>query len=238
MLVHIRNWPLWKAGPLVGIFLIFDIAYFGGNLFKVASGGWFALLIAVLITIIMTTWRRGREETGKILAETKLPMDMFIADVAKQKLPRVPGTAVFMSVSPKGIPVTLLHHMKHNHMLHEYVVLLSVTSTDSPIVPAKNRIKVEKLGESFYRVMASYGFMQSPNVPEIMKMAASHGIEAEPLKTTYYLGRETLLTGGRTRMMNWRKILFIFMAKNAGNPTTYFKLPPNRVVELGTQITL
>jgi len=238
MLMHIWKWPLWKAAALVGIFLIFDLAYFGGNLFKIASGGWFALLIATLITIIMTTWRRGRKEISRLLAETKLPLKIFIADVARQKLTRVPGTAVFMSVSPEGIPVTLLHHVKHNHMLHEYVVLLSIISTDSPTIPVKDRIKVEKLDESFYRVTAFYGFMESPNVPEIMKMAAGYGIETQPLKTSYYLGRETLLTSGHTKMMQWRKSLFVFMSKNAGNPTSYFKLPPNRVVELGTQIAL
>jgi KUP system potassium uptake protein len=238
MLLHMWNWPFWKAGPLVGIFLLFDIAYLGGNLFKVASGGWFALLIAALITIVMTTWRRGREEISRILTGTKLPMEVFIADVVKQKVQRVPGTAVFMSVSPKGIPVTLLHHMKHNHILHKYVVLLSIVSTESPIIPVKDRIKVENLGEGFYRITAFYGFMQSPDVPEIMKMAASHGIEAQPLKTSYYLGRETILIGGHTRMMQWRKTLFAFMAKNAWNPTSYFKLTPNRVVELGTQIAL
>jgi KUP system potassium uptake protein len=237
-LVHIRNWPLWKAASLVGVFLIFDLAYFGGNVFKIASGGWFALLIATLITIVMTTWRRGRKEISKILAETKLPLKIFIADVARQKLTRVPGTAVFMSVSPEGIPVTLLHHVKHNHMLHEYVVLLSVISTDSPTIPVNDRIKVEKLDENFFRVTAFYGFMESPDVPYIIKMATNYGIEAEPLKTSYYLGRETLLTSGHTKMLQWRKSLFTFMAKNAGNPTTYFKLPPNRVVELGTQIAL
>lgn len=238
VLMHAGNWPLWKAGPLVGIFLIFDIAYLGGNLFKVASGGWFALLIAALITIIMTTWRRGREEISKILTETKLPLELFITDVARQKVQRVPGTAVFMSVSPKGIPVTLLHHMKHNHVLHEYVVLLSIISADSPAIPVKDRIKVENLGEGFYRVTAYYGFMESPNVPEIMNMASGHGIDVQPLKTSYYLGRETLLTDGHTRMLRWRKSLFALMAKNAGNPTSYFHLPPNRVVELGTQIAL
>ena len=186
----------------------------------------------------MTTWRRGREEIARKLAETKLPLEIFITDVARQKLPRVPGTAVFMSVSPEGIPATLLHHVKHNHMLHEYVVLLSIISTDSPTVSAKERIKVEKLGEGFYRVVAFYGFMQSPNVPEIMKQASRHEIEADPIKTTYYLSRETLLTEGRTNMSHWRKSLFAFMARNAGNPTTYFRLPPNRVVELGTQIVL
>jgi KUP system potassium uptake protein len=238
VITHTWNWSRWIAVPLVGIFLIFDIAYFGGNLFKVAGGGWFALLVAALITIVMTTWRTGREEISQKLAETKLPLEIFIADVARQKLPRVPGTAVFMSVSPEGIPVTLLHHVKHNHMLHEYVVLLSIISTDSPTIPATERIKVEKLGEGFYRIVAFYGFMQSPNVPEIMKQVSRYGIEADPIKTTYYLSRETLLTDGHTRMFHWRKSLFAFMARNAGNPTTYFRLPPNRVVELGTQIVL
>jgi KUP system potassium uptake protein len=232
------NWSLWKAVPLVGMFLLFDIAYFGGNVFKIASGGWFALLIAVIITIIMTTWRQGRKEIARRLTETKLPLELFLADVERQKLTRVPGTAVFMSVSPAGIPVTLLHHVKHNHLLHEFVVLLSIVSTDAPMVPGKERIKVEKLGEGFYRIVAFYGFMQSPNVPEVMKLASRHGIEAEPLKTTYYLGRETLLTEGRTKMMHWQKILYAFLARNAGNPTNYFRLPPNRVVELGTQIVL
>ncbi len=238
VLMHKWNWPLWKAGSLVGIFLIFDIAYLGGNLIKVASGGWLALFIAALITITMTTWRRGRKEISRMLAEIKLPLDMFINDVAFQKMPRVQGTAVFMSVSPEGIPVTLLHHVKHNHVLHEYVVLLSIIFTDSPTVPLKDRIKVESLGENFYRVVAFYGFMQSPNVPEIMSMAAGYGIEAQPLKTTYYLGRETILTNGQTKMMHWRKGLFALMARNAGNSTTYFRLPPNRVVELGAQIAL
>jgi KUP system potassium uptake protein len=238
MLVQLWKWPLWKAAPIVAVFLFFDISYLWGNLFKIASGGWFTLLIATLITIVMTTWRRGREEISRILAIPKLPIELFIADVVKQKIPRVPGTAVFMSVSPKGIPVTLLHHMKHNHMLHEYVVLLSIVNTEAPLIPAKERIKVEELGERFYRVTAFYGFMESPDVPEIMQMAAAYGIEVQPLKTSYYLGRETILTSGHTRMMNWRKTLFALMAKNAWNPTSYFRLTPNRVVELGTQIAL
>jgi KUP system potassium uptake protein len=238
VLRHTWNWPLWKAAPLVGMFMIFDIAYFIGNVFKIASGGWLALLIAIIITIIMTTWRKGRKEVAQKLSETKLPPEIFIADVARQKLSRVPGTAVFMSVSPLGIPVTLLHHVKHNHLLHEFVVLLSIISTDAPTVPGKERISVEKLGEGFYRVVAYYGYMQSPNVPEVMKLASRHGIEAEPLKVTYYLGRETLLTEGHTKMMHWRKCLYAFMARNAGNPTNYFRLPPNRVVELGAQIVL
>jgi KUP system potassium uptake protein len=232
------NWSLWKAVPLVGIFLFFDIAYFGANLLKVATGGWFTLLVAALITVAMTTWRRGREELKRKLLGARLPLDLFMSDVAKQGLPRVSGTAVFMTVSPEGTPPTLLHHVKHNHMLHEKVVLLSIQSADFPTVPADERVQVGDLGDGFYRVVALYGFMQRPDVPQIMKIAARHGLMAEPLTTTYYLGRETLLTIGDSKMMRWRKALFALMSRNAGNPTAYFKLPANRVVEFGTQIEL
>jgi KUP system potassium uptake protein len=230
------NWSLWKAVPLVGVFLMFDIAYFGANLLKVATGGWFALLVAALITVAMTTWRRGREELNRKLLDARLPLDLFIADVAKHKLPRVPGTAVFMSVSPEGTPPTLLHHVKHNHMLHEKVVILSIRYADSPTVPVAERVRVDDLGNGFYRLVALYGFRQRPDVPQIMKVATRHGLATEPFTTTYYLGRETLLTSGGSKMMRWRKALFVLMARNAGSPAAYFNLPANRVVEFGTQI--
>ena len=153
-------------------------------------------------------------------------------------MPRVPGTAVFMTLSPEGTPPTLLHHIKHNHVLHEKVVLLSIISKDTPTVPADERIKLTDLGQGFYRVEAFYGFMQKPNVPQIMKMVAQYGLVTDPMTTTFYLGRETLLTGGKSKMMRWRKAIFAFMSRNAGNPTSYFGIPANRVVELGTQIEL
>ena len=238
MLILQWQWPLWKTIPLVAVFVAFDIAFIGGNLFKIADGGWFPLLIAAAIAIAMTTWRKGRGELARMLEGDRLPMEIFISDISKRNLPRAPGTAVFMTLSSDGAPPTLLHHVKHNHILHEQVVLLSIRSTDTPSVPPAERIKLDSLGQGFYRLIATYGYMQTPHVPQIMKDLSLHGLVVEPMKTTFFLGRETLLTGGRSKMMRWRKAVFAFMSRNAGNPTAYFGIPPNRVVELGAQIEL
>ncbi|NTW07461.1 MAG: potassium transporter Kup, partial [Syntrophaceae bacterium] len=238
VLTHYWKWSLVKSILLVGIFIVFDLAYFGGNLFKIADGGWFPLLVAAIVTIAMTTWKKGREELQRKLIGARFPIDIFLAELPKSSLPRVPGTSVFMTLSPVGTPPTLLHNVKHNHVLHEKVVLLSITSTDAPFVPPEEQIKLENLGQGFYRVEAILGFMQKPNVPQIMNMLAQYGLVTEPMTTTFYLGRETLLTGGKSKMMRWRKEVFAFMSKNAGNPTAYFGIPANRVVELGTQIEL
>ena len=238
VLTHYRKWPMWKVVPLVGIFIAFDVAYVAGNTFKIADGGWFPLFVAAAIAIAMTTWKKGREELYRNLVGARFPLESFLAELSKSHMPRVSGTAVFMTLSPVGTPPTLLHHVKHNHVLHEQVVLLSIIVKDTPIVPAGERIKIAVLGQGFYRIEAFFGFMQKPNVPQIMKIAAQYGLVTDPMTTTYYLGRETLLTGGKSKMMRWRKAFFAFMSRNAGNPTSYFGIPPNRVVELGTQIEL
>lgn len=238
VLTHYRNWSLWKAIPLLAIFLSFDIAFFSGNLFKIADGGWFPLFIAAALALIMTTWKKGREELRSKLIGARLPLDNFLASLQRHNLTRVPGTAVFMTLSPVGTPPTLLHHIKHNHILHQQVVLLSIIVKDAPLVGRGERIKLTNLGLGFYRVEAYYGFMQKPDVPQLMKELSSYGLVTEPMKTTFYMGRETLLTGGQSKMTRWRKAIFAFMSRNAGNPTFYFGIPPNRVVELGTQIEL
>ncbi len=238
VLTHRWKWSLWKAVLLVGIFIVFDVAYISGNLFKIADGGWFPLFVAAIVAVAMTTWRKGRAELARKLVGGRFPIDSFLAGISKRKLPRVPGTAVFMTYSPEGTPPSLLHHVKHNHILHEQVVLLSIRSTDLPNVPAEERIRLHDLGQGFYRVIASYGYMQTPNVPRIMQDASQYGLVTEPMTTTFYLGRETLLTSGKSKMMRWRKAIFTFMSRNAGNPTVYFGIPANRVVELGTQIEL
>jgi KUP system potassium uptake protein len=238
VLTETWGWSLWKAIPLVAIFLFFDVSYFFGNLMKVFDGGWFTLFVAALLTIAMTTWRRGREELRRRIVGSRLPLESLLADMARHKIQRVPGVAVFMTVSPVGTPSTLLHHLKHNHMLHEKVIILSISSSDAPVVKRDQRIKIEDLGQGFYRLIALNGFMQSPNVPGMMKIASDLGLATDPSTTTYYLGRETLLTSGKSKMMRWRKALFAFMSRNAGTPAAYFQLPANRVVELGTQIEL
>ena len=237
VITRVWRWSLWMAVPLIAVFLVFDLSYFGANLLKVKDGGWFTLLAASLFTIAMTTWRKGRSELIHKF-ETRVPVKLFLDDVGRQKLPRVPGTAVFMSFTPEGTSHVLLRNLKHNKILHEKVVLLSILPTDVPTVAARERVKVEDLGQGFYQMVAYNGFMQRPNVPEIMNLASKLGLPIDEAETTYYLGRVSVFTTGDSRMMRWRKVLFAFMSRNAGTPAAYFGLPANRVVELGTQIQL
>jgi KUP system potassium uptake protein len=217
-------------------FLLIDLTFFASNALKVASGGWVPLLLAAMLFTLMTTWNRGRRIVQKLLIRGSLPMDLFMPDVARKKPPRVPGTAVFMTSDPDGAPLVLLHHLKHIKMLHEKVILLSVLSTTVPEVPEENRVEVIELGEGFYRVRARYGFMETPNVPDVLDRAKEFGLMTQPATTSYFLGRERLLPSGKERLAGWRKKLFIFMSRNSRTATEFFGLPPNRVVELGAQI--
>jgi KUP system potassium uptake protein len=238
VIAHNWKWPLWKALSLTIVFLLFDMAYFSANLLKVIDGGWFTLLAAIVIFIIMTTWRRGREELTKSFEGIRLPINYFLEDLEKTPLPRVKGTAVFMSLSSTGTPSTLLHHVKHNHMLHERVLLLTIRTSDTPYLIDENRVSVENLGQGFFRLSAVTGYMQKPHVPEIINAVPGLGNPIDPASTTYILGRETLRINGKTRLMKWRKMLFAFMSRNSGNPADYFGLPVNRVVELGAQVEI
>jgi KUP system potassium uptake protein len=232
---HAWGWPRWKSVPLVGIFLLFDVSYFGANLLKVIDGGWFTLVAAALLTLAMTTWKKGRAEVIQRIG-ARMPLDLFLSDFAKHKIPRVPGTAVFMSLTPQGTSPVLLHQLKHNKLLHEKVVLLSILSSNVPVVAAKDRVKVEYLGQGFYRIVAHNGYMQRPGVPEILKTASKYGFPFQENETTYFLGRVTVFPTGDSKMWHWRKGLFAFLARNSGSPAGYFDLPANRVVELGAQI--
>jgi KUP system potassium uptake protein len=186
----------------------------------------------------MTTWKRGRAAMASTIRATTLPLDMFMSDLRSEKPYRVKGTAVFMTQSPVGTPPALLHHFKHNKVLHEQVVLLSVRTEDVPEVPPESRVNLHELGAGFWQVTAHYGFMQTPNVPEIMVASAREGLKTIEADTSFYLGRETLLTTGRTGMSRWAKALFVLMSRNSRPATAFFGIPPGRVVELGTQIEL
>jgi KUP system potassium uptake protein len=233
------HWPLWKCLPLVATFLAFDIPFFAANALKFFHGGWFPIGIATLVYVTMTTWKTGRAYLGRSLAERILPIDAFISDLAAHRPERVRGTAVFMASNPNGVPVVLLHHWKHNQVLHEAVVLLSVVSEPIPEVPSRERLTVRDCGHGLFQILARYGFMETPNVPRIMSDAARfHGMKYDPGRTSYFLGRETLLTSGTGKMFRWRKGLFTFISRNSRSATQYFGIPPDRVVELGMQINL
>jgi KUP system potassium uptake protein len=229
----------WSLGAVVALtsgFLIIDLAFLAANAVKIRDGGWVPLAIAAGLFLLMTTWKRGREILRDILRRGSLPLDLFLDDVARRKPVRVSGTAVFMTSDPEGAPVVLLHHLKHNKVLHNQVLLLSVHTAAVPEVPPADRVKIEPLEHGFFRVLATYGFMQTPNAKEILARCNDAGIAAKPNETTYYLGRERLIPTGATRMARWRKQVFIFMSRNARSATEFFGIPPNRVVELGTQI--
>ncbi|MEW6753818.1 MAG: KUP/HAK/KT family potassium transporter [Candidatus Latescibacterota bacterium] len=232
------GWRLWKAVPLVALFLAFDLSFFGSNLLKLADGGWITLAVAGSITIAMTTWRDGRAELARKMRSVRFPIEWFVEDVERQHPHRVSGTAVFMTLSAEDTPLALLHHFKHNQVLHQNVVLLSILSTDVPAVPPAERVLVVELGQGFYRVTAAYGFMERPSAPDVLETAAHYGLHARPFTTTYFLGRESLLTSGRARMMRWRKVLFSVMSRNAFTAPAYFGIPPDRVIEMGVQLEL
>jgi KUP system potassium uptake protein len=245
------NWSIVHALPIALAFLAIDITLFAANVIKIESGGWVPIVVAMSVFTLMSTWKRGRGLLNQALHAGSLPLDLFLGDVARRKPVRVPGTAVFMTSNNDGVPVVLLHHLKHNKVLHEQVILMSIKTREVPEVKASERVSVEKLEHGFYRVSAHYGFMESPNVPEILQWARESGINARPNDTTFYLGRERIIIsdgerkpGTRRapddavlpRMARWRKKLFVLMSRNARSATEFFGIPPNRVVELGAQV--
>ena len=246
------RWPVRAVAAFVAVFLLGDLALFAANALKITSGGWVTIAIALFVFVIMNTWKTGRTMLNSILQAGSLPMDLFLDDVARKKPHRVPGTAVFMTSSAEGVPVVLLHHLKHNKVLHEQVVLMSIKTEEVPEIPSEERLTLEKLSHGFYRVAVRYGFMETPDVPEILYRLRQAGLKARQNETTFYLGRERVLltdrkrgprTGTRTApedmdmdMARWRKKLFVFLQRNARSATEFFGIPPNRVVELGAQV--
>ncbi len=232
------GWPAWRVVAIGGLFLAVDLAFLGANLVKIGSGGWFPLLVALIVYTLMVTWKRGRVALAHIMRENSLPIDLFLQDIARQQPVRVPGTAVFMTSDPSGAPVVLLHHLKHNKVLHETVVLMSIEGEEIPKVRQEDRVELRALGEGFFQAVGHFGFTESPDVPAVLEALEAKGLRARPRETSFYLGRETLIPDGPSSMPRWRKVLFIIMARNAQSATAFFNLPPNRVLELGAQIQL
>lgn len=254
VMFRLWRWPLWKVIPITLAFVVVDLAFMGANMLKFFHGGWFPIMVAVVVFILMGTWKKGRQQVTALLRESSLPLELFIPDMARRDPPRVPGTAVFMTSLMDVAPPVLLHHLKHNKVLHERVILMTLSSVEIPQVDPSIRVTVESCGEGFYKVVARYGFMETPEVAAILQQIAyaltpPEGGAAPPLQmhqVTFYLGRETLIVGPRRRgdprpekvLPVWRVKLFEVMSRNALGATAFFGLPPNRVVELGAQLQL
>ncbi|MBX3216496.1 MAG: KUP/HAK/KT family potassium transporter [Labilithrix sp.] len=224
---------------LVGAFLVVDLGFLGANLGKFFAGGWVPVGLGVVVYLVMTTWTKGRHLLARTLADRYVPLEAFVADVGTSGVARVRGTGVFMTAHVGGTPLALLHHFKHNQVLHDQVVILHVVTTSAPFVSGEGRVTVHAFDNGVFSVLVTTGYLERANVPEHLAACAPLGLTVEPARTTYYLGHETLVpTKGKKGMMTWRKHLFAFENRNAESAPLYFGLPPNRVVELGMQVEI
>ncbi len=235
---RIWKWSALKAGALVTLFLLIELPLFTSNLLKVPDGGWFPLLVAAIVFTLMATWKTGRTILGKRLSATVLPLDMFLKDIEAHPPHRVKGTAVFLSSNPNGTPLALMHNLKHNQVLHERVVILTLQTSEVPHVDPAERVEVEDLSCGFHRIIGHFGFMEDPDVPQIFAATEAHGFKLQEARTTYFLSRETIIASDKPGMFKWRERLFSYMSRNAQSATAFFRLPPNRVVELGMQVEI
>jgi KUP system potassium uptake protein len=238
-LVAARQW-LWNRFTIVilfGILALTDLAFFASNSLKIPEGGWLPLSIAAAVFVLMDTWRRGRRLHLERVRSESLPLDLFL-DRADKSTTRVAGLAVFLSSRTDVVPGALLHNLKHNKVLHERIVLATVVVEDTPLVPAAKRIEVEKLGKGFYTVKIHHGFFETVDVPQALEDARRFGLALDLDTATFFIGRETLLAAPRSELGGWRGWLYRNIASAALSPARFYQLPPNRVVELGTQVTI
>jgi KUP system potassium uptake protein len=233
------NWNWLQAGLFLTLFLAVDLAFFSANLIKVFDGGWFPLALGFAIFTLFATWKRGRTLLYERLQLDSMPLDAFLSSLKYGGPHRVAGTGIFMTTRPDGVPRAMLHNMLHNKVLHERVILLNVNMRDIPHVDEEDHVIVEPLSEGFYRVIVNYGFSDDPDIPLALELCGRRGMAPiEMMETSFFLGRETIVPNRVPAMTFWRQILFIWMFRNADTATDYFKLPTNRVVELGTQVEL
>jgi len=232
------GWNVLSVALLVGVFLIIDLGFFASNLVKIAHGGWIPLVLAAVLYVMMTTWKEGRTALGQMMNAASLPLKLFLADLPHSGIHRAPGTAVFMTGNPDGVPMVLLHQVKHNKVLHQRVLLLSILTERVPEVSSARRVEVKDLGQGFYRLVARFGFMEAPDIRTVLHQAAKSGLVVAEHEVSYFLGRETVLASGRSGMWRPRVELYSFLSRNAVTATAYFGLPPNRVIELGAQLNL
>ncbi|MCJ8203559.1 potassium transporter Kup [Pseudomonas sp. RGM2987] len=232
------KWPPLLAVPLLFGFLLVDGLYFAANVPKIIQGGAFPVIAGIALFVLMTTWKRGKQILVERLDEGALPLPIFISSIRVQPPHRVQGTAVFLTARSDAVPHALLHNLLHNQVLHEQVVLLTVVYEDIPRVPPQRRFEVDAYGEGFFRVILHFGFTDEPDVPQALKLCHLDDLDFSPMRTTYFLSRETIIASKLEGMARWRELLFAFLLKNANGNLRFFNLPLNRVIELGTQVEM
>jgi KUP system potassium uptake protein len=236
--VSIWDWSKLAALTVTICLLIVDLAFFGSNITKLGQGAWFPYLIAILVYLIVITWTRGRRALGEEFRKEEISFDIFLSDPALKSVPRVPGTAIYMSKNPNGVPRTMLHNFKHNKVFHERVIILTIYTEGVPRVPWPKKFQVEKLDHGFIRVIANYGFMETPDISHLVRHLKDHGIDCSVEEITFFLGRETIVVRDPKGITGLRKQLFAFLSQNMLPATSHFNVPPNRVVEIGLRIQI
>jgi KUP system potassium uptake protein len=231
------QWPRWMALSVFGLFFIIDGGFFLSNLLKVHEGGWVPLVVGVGLVALMTSWKRGRDLLLARWRQDSMPLAPFLARLPRSRTLRVPGMAVFLTGTPDYVPTSLLHNLKHNKVLHERVLFVTVQTTDEPDVPASRRVTLAELAENIHRVTLRYGFMESPNIPRELE-ALGDRVGFDAMQASYFLGRELLVPGMEPKLSWWRRWLFLAMARNAVPATEFFRIPSDRVVELGVRIAI
>jgi KUP system potassium uptake protein len=232
------RWPRWKALPLCGAFLVFDLAFFVANLHKFIEGGWLPLAIAIVVLAVMLTWKTGRAEIYQRVYGNNVTEEELKSIARSKHITRVQGAAVFMVGSAQGTPIALLHHVKSNRTLHQTVVLLSVMTEEVPSVPEEERLTLVEIGEGIWRAIGRYGYMESPDAGALMAQVAGRGVPINPDAATYFFNREMIISGGNAKMWEWQKSLYGFLSRNARPAKDYFNIPPSQIIEIGLPLQL
>jgi KUP system potassium uptake protein len=232
------HWPTFVALAVALPFVVIDVSFLASNSLKIPEGGWFPILVGIVVFTLLTTWKKGRSVLMTRLSRDALPLDMFIESVAAAPPVRVAGTSIFLSSSPGSVPHALLHNLKHNKVLHERVVFLTIVPRDIPVVSMDERYEVKPLGCEFYQIIAQFGFKEDPDIPELLEECGRRGFVFDMMETSFFVSRETLIATVAPGMAMWRERLFVSMSKNATKASEFFRIPSNRVVELGTQVEL
>ncbi|MEP7276322.1 MAG: potassium transporter Kup [Betaproteobacteria bacterium] len=232
------NWPMWVAVAIAAPLLLVDLTFLSSNALKIPDGGWFPIVIGILVFTLLTTWKRGRIVLMERLAEDAMPLDLFIQSIEASPPTRVPGTAIFLTGTQDRVPHALLHNLKHNKVLHDRIVFLTVVTRDIPYVNDDERYEIAPLGYDFFKMIANYGFKEDPDIPALLEDCGRKGFSFDMMETSFFVSRETLIPTVAPGMALWREKLFVSMSKNATKASEFFQIPTNRVVELGTQVEL